>query len=178
MSTGARESTGPRTGGRRILATVGRILISEESVYGLILVSGMIVVSNNLTGTSAGALVTVVITVVVFFAAHVYAGTIAGIAKEHTRGDIRRSFVAAFHHSEGMLLVSIAPIAVLLLGVTRYIDDEIAIWAARVVDTAILGALGWFAIARWNPGFWPRAASALITAAFGGVLAALKALIH
>ena len=45
-----------------ILAKLGRILISEESVYGLILVSGMIVVSNTLTGTSANALLTVVVT--------------------------------------------------------------------------------------------------------------------
>lgn len=161
-----------------LLAKIGRILISEESVYGLILVSGMIVVSNTLTGTSAGALLTVAVTVIVFFAAHVYAGTIAGIAKEHTRGDLRRSFVAAFHHSEGMLLVSIAPLAVLLLGVTRFIDDEVAIWTALAVDTVILGALGWFAIARWNPHFWPRAASALVTAAFGAVLVVLKAFIH
>lgn len=165
-------------GRRRLFAKAGRILISEESVYGLILVSGMIVVSNTLTGTSAGALVTVVVTVIVFFAAHVYAGTIAGIAKEHTRGDLRQSFVAALHHSEGMLLVSVAPLAVLLLGVTRVVDDEVAIWSALAVDTVLLGALGWFAVARWNPRFWPRMLSALITAAFGGVLVALKALIH
>lgn len=167
-------SGGPRT----LFAKAGRVLISEESVYGLILVSGMIVVSNSLTGTSAGALTTVVVTVVVFFAAHVYAGTIAGMAKEHTRGDLRRSFVAAFHHSEGMLLVSVAPIAVLALGVTRVVDDEVAIWTALTLDTVILAVLGWFAVARWNPAFWPRLASALITAAFGGVLIALKALIH
>ncbi|MGB4780150.1 hypothetical protein [Microbacterium sp.] len=31
---------------------VKRVLLTEESVYGLILVSGMIVVSNSLVGTS------------------------------------------------------------------------------------------------------------------------------
>ncbi|GAA3915507.1 hypothetical protein [Microbacterium invictum] len=167
-----------RAGQQRLLAKIGRILMSEESIYGLILISGMIVVSNSLTGTSVTALVTVVVTVVVFFAAHVYAGTIAGIARERTRGDVSRSFSAAFHHSEGMLLVSIAPLAVLLLGVTRIVDDDVAIWTALLVDTVILGALGWFAVARWNPRFWPRMASALVTAAFGAVLAGLKALIH
>lgn len=161
-----------------VFTRIGRILISEESIYGLILISGMIVVSNTLTGTSINALITVMVTVVVFFAAHVYAGTIAGMAKDHTRGDLRVSLVAALHHSEGMLLVAIAPIAVLLLGVSRVIDDEVAIWAALIIDTLILGVLGWFAVARWTPRFWPRMASALITAAFGGILVALKALIH
>lgn len=160
-----------------ILAKLGRILISEESVYGLILVSGMIVVSNTLTGTSANALLTVVVTVFVFFAAHVYAGTVAGLATEH-RGDVRTSFIAAVHRSEGMLLVSVVPIVILLFGVTRAIDDDLAIWGALLVDTVLLGVLGWFAVARWNPSFWVRLMSALITAGFGGILALMKAFIH
>lgn len=165
-------------GQRSMIATLGRILISEESIYGLILVSGMIVVSKSLTGTSFGALVTVVVTVIVFFMAHVYAGTIAGMAKARSQGDLRRSFITAFHHSEGMLIVSIPPIVMLLLGVLEVVDDDIAIWTALIVDAVILGTLGWFAVARWNPRFWPRLTSALITAAFGGVLAALKAFVH
>jgi len=59
---------------------VTRILMSEEAIYGLILVSGMIVVSYDLAGTSLNALITVVVTVLVFFAAHVYAGTLARLA--------------------------------------------------------------------------------------------------
>lgn len=161
-----------------VLTRIGRILISEESIYGLILVSGMIVVSNSLTGTSANALLTVVVTVLVFFAAHVYAGTIAGLAKEHTRGSLRASLIAALHHSEGMLLIAIVPILVLLLGVSRVLDDDIAIWSALVVDTVILGVLGWFAVARWTGRVWARALSAVITAAFGAVLILMKALIH
>lgn len=160
-----------------ITRRIGRILISEESVYGLILVSGMIVVSNTLTGTSANALLTVVVTVVVFFAAHVYAGTVAGLAREH-RGDLKVSFVAAFHRSEGMLLVSVIPVVILLLGVSRVVDDDLAIWTALLVDTVILGVLGWFAVARWNPRFWVRLTSALITAGFGGILVLMKAFIH
>ena len=40
---------------------VTRILMSEEAIYGLILVSGMIVVSYDLAGTSLNALITVVV---------------------------------------------------------------------------------------------------------------------
>ncbi|WP_292846380.1 hypothetical protein [Microbacterium sp.] len=158
-------------------ARVARILMSEEAVYGLILVSGMIVVSNSVVGTSANALLSVVITVIVFFAAHVYAGTLARLAADE-HSDLRSSVAAAARHSEGLLLVALLPIAVLLLGVTHLIDDEVAIWAALLVDTVVLGALGWIAVAKWTPRFWPRLASALITAAFGLVITALKAVIH
>lgn len=157
---------------------VSRILMTEEAIYGLILVSGMIVVSNSLVGTSVNALLTVVVTVIVFFAAHVYAGTIARLAQEEGHGDLRSSFVMSLHNSEGMLLASVVPVIVLLLGVTRLVDDDVAIWGALLIDTLMLGVLGWFAVARWTTRFWSRMGSALITAAFGGVIILLKSLIH
>jgi hypothetical protein len=58
------------------------------------------------------------------------------------------------------------------------IDDDLAIWTALIVDTVILGLLGWFAVARWDRRFAVRLASALITAGFGGILVLLKAFIH
>lgn len=157
---------------------VTRILMSEEAIYGLILVSGMIVVSYGLAGTSLNALITVVVTVIVFFAAHVYAGTLARLAATDGKAGLPESVRAAVHHSLGMLLVSLAPIAVLLLGVTRAVDDGVAIWLALSIDAIALGVLGWLAVAKWTPHFWLRLASALLTAAFGGVLILLKALLH
>ncbi|HWM15820.1 MAG TPA: hypothetical protein VNP97_04465 [Microbacterium sp.] len=157
---------------------VARILMSEEAIYGLILVSGMIVVSYTLTGTSLSALVTVVVTVIVFFAAHVYAGTLARLAATDGSAGLGQSLRAAAYHSLGMLLISLAPIAVLLLGVTRFVDDDLAVWLALLVDTLALGTLGWLAVAKWTRNYWLRLASALITAAFGGVIIFLKAFIH
>ena len=158
--------------------SVTRILQSEEAVYGLILVSGMIVVSHSIVGTSINAFVTVVVTVIVFFAAHVYAGTLARLAATDGAAGIVPSLRASVRHSLGMLLASIPPLIVLLLGATRIFDDEAAIWSALIIDTALLGVLGWFAVSRWTVRVWPRFASALITAAFGLILVALKALIH
>ncbi|GAB3390349.1 hypothetical protein GCM10027568_14130 [Humibacter soli] len=155
-----------------------RVALSEEAIYGLILVTGMIVVSNSLTGSSADALITVVVTVVVFFAAHVYAGTIAHLGTTHGHGDFRISILSAMQHSLGMLAASVIPIVILLLGVVHLLNDQVAIWAALLVDTLLLGILGWFAVSRWSPSFWVRLASALTTAAFGGVLSLLKAVIH
>lgn len=157
---------------------VARILMSEEAVYGLILVSGMIVVSYNLTGTSLSALITVVVTITVFFAAHVYAGTLARLAATDGEAGLAQCLRAAASHSVGMLVVSLAPIAVLLLGVTRAVDDDFAVWTALLVDTAALGALGWLAVAKWTRRFWLRLASAAVTATFGVILIVLKAFIH
>lgn len=157
---------------------VTRILMSEEAIYGLILVSGMIVVSYDLTGTSLSALVTVVVTVIVFFAAHVYAGTLARLAATDGKAGLPESLRAAVHHSLGMLLVSLAPIAVLLLGVTRVVPDDSAVWFALMIDALALGILGWLAVAKWTHHWWLRLASALVTAAFGGVLIGLKAFLH
>lgn len=157
---------------------VTRILMSEEAIYGLILVSGMIVVSYDLTGTSLSALITVVVTVLVFFAAHVYAGTLSRLAATDGRAGMPESIGGAVHHSLGMLLVSLAPVAILLLGVTRVVDDDFAIWCALSIDALALGVLGWLAVAKWTRHFWPRLASALVTAAFGGILIMMKAFIH
>ncbi|MDQ2699106.1 MAG: hypothetical protein M3Y46_09960 [Actinomycetota bacterium] len=156
---------------------LGRILMSEESIYGLILVSGMIVVSKNIVGTSLNALLTVIVTVIVFFAAHVYAGTLARLAvSPHVA--LGASLRAAARHSEGMLLVSLIPIAVLVLGVTRAVDDDLAIWSALLIDTVLLGVLGWVAVSRWTRRFWPRLWGALITAGFGVVIIVLKVFVH
>lgn len=157
---------------------VTRILMSEEAVYGLILVSAMIVVSYDLTGTSLSALVTVVVTVLVFYAAHVYAGTLARLAASEGTASLSESLRAAARHSRGMLLISLAPVAVLLLGVTRIVPDDLAVWFALLIDAVALGILGWLAVSKWTGRFWLRLASALTTAAFGGVIIGLKVFIH
>lgn len=163
---------------RELTSAARRILATEPAVYGLILVSGMIVVSNNLVGTSLNALVTVALTLVVFYAAHVYAGTLARLAREGEQASFRASLVESAHESEGMLLAAIVPLVALMLGVFRVVDDDTAIWIALTLDILLLGLLGWLAVARWTARFWPRLASAVITAAFGGAIALLKSLIH
>jgi len=157
---------------------VTRILMSEEAIYGLILVSGMIVVSYNLTGTSLSALITVVVTVIVFFCAHVYAGALARLAATDGKAGLPESLRGAVHHSLGMLIISLAPVAVLLLGVTRVVPDDLAVWCALFIDALALGILGWLAVAKWTRHWWLRLASALVTAAFGGILIVMKAFIH
>jgi hypothetical protein len=157
---------------------VGRIITSEEAIYGLILVSGMIVATASAGGTSLDAFITVVVTVIIFFAAHVYAGTLGRLAATNGESGVRASLAATARHSSGMLIASVPALIILLLGATRAIDDSAAMWSALIADAVVLGALGWMAVARWSTHWLPRILSALTTAAFGGVLVLLKAIIH
>lgn len=157
---------------------VARVLMSEEAIYGLILVSGMIVVSGSLVGTSVNAFLTVAVTVVVFYVAHVYAGTLGRLAISDGRAGLRASLRASARQSAGMLLASLVPLLILLLGTTDLVDDQTSLWAALIVNTLLLGALGWIAVARWSTHWLPRIISAVVTAAFGGILIILKAFVH
>ena len=152
--------------------------MSEEAIYGLILVSGMIVVSGSSKGSSLDAFITVTVTVIVFYAAHVFSGTLGRLAVSSGRASLRTSLGKAARQSAGMVLASVPPLVVLLLGATTPIDDSSALWTALIINAAMLGALGWIAVARWNPRWLPRLVGAVTSAAFGGVLIALKAIIH
>ena len=152
---------------------------TEESVYGVILVSGMIVVAGGDGETSWSVFWTVIVTVVVFWAAHVYAGTVARHGLDHERMiGLREAFRISFRRSLGLLASSLIPSFILLLGATRAIPDLYAIWAALWAGVVVLAILGWIAFSRRGSP-WPiRVAGALGTASFGIVMIVLKAFIH
>lgn len=157
---------------------IAHTLMTEEAIYGIILVSGMIVVSESVALDSLRAFLTVLGTVLVFWAAHVYAGTLARFGQERGGGNVRLALLHALRRSSGMLLAAVAPLTFLLLGGLRVLDDEAALWLALGVDTLILGVLGFAGVARWSRSPWLRAGSALITAAFGVIVVLLKVFVH
>jgi len=152
------------------------ILMTEEAIYGLILVSGMIVVAGG-SGTSVAVLVTVVVTVLVFYAAHVYAGAVARLAEAGGRGSPTASLAFAARESSGLLVASVVPVVILFLGTSHVIPDIVANWAALIVNTVLLAVLGWIAVGRWRPTFTARLLGALIAASFGVILILLKAFV-
>lgn len=154
-------------------------LSTEEGVYGVILVAGMIVVSASHDAAAVEVLVSVVVTVVVFWAAHVYAGTVAHHGLEHGRKvTLRESFGHALRRSLGLLVSSLVPVALLALGAMNVLEEERAIWLALWSGVAVLAVLGYVAFARRGVGIWWRLLGAAGTAAFGMVLILLKAAIH
>jgi hypothetical protein len=158
------------------LNTLGRVLLTEESIYGLILISGMILVSGLQNDASWRVLITVIVTVLVFWLAHVYAGTLSRFSGKLGGGNLARAIRDSLHRSRGLLVSAILPIAVLALGTLDIIDDHNALWWALWANTLVLGALGWIGVARWSKSFWWRLASALTTALFGGFVIILKAI--
>lgn len=162
----------PVVGGASAFAT-------EEGVYGVILVAGMIVVTGSEQTPAWNIFVAVAGTVLVFWAAHVYAGTVARHGVENGRVvGVRESFGRALRRSWGMLVASFIPAALLLLGATRVVPDPVAIWAALWTCVAVLAILGFIAFTRRGAPWWVRIAGAAATAGFGMLMIALKAALH
>lgn len=163
--------------------TAGHVLrasfVTEESVYGVILVSGMIVVAGGHGDSSWTTFWTVVTTVVVFWAAHLYAGTVAAHGMDdHRMVGLGEAFRRAFRRSLGMLVAALIPSFILLLGATRAVPDSVALWSALWVCVAVLAVLGFVAFRRRGASLVMQFAGALGTAAFGVAMIILKAFVH
>ena len=103
---------------------VHQVLLTEEAIYGLILVSGMIVVSGQSGTASIEVLVTVIVTVAVFYAAHVYAGAVARLAAVGRTGHLRHALAHAARQSSGLLVAAVVPVVILALGTTHVISGH------------------------------------------------------
>ncbi|WEO78790.1 hypothetical protein BJQ94_07105 [Cryobacterium sp. SO2] len=153
--------------------------VTEASVYGTILVSGMIVVAGGYGATSWQTFLGVIGTVIVFWAAHVYAGALVeyGVkkAEDPSMGTALR---LSLRHSLGFLTSAVPPSIVLLLGALRVVPDDVAVWTALWLGVLILGALGYSAFAlRGSP--WPvRILGSVGTAGLGIAMILLKVGVH
>jgi hypothetical protein len=157
----------------------GARLVTEESIYGNLLVSGMIVVQRVHEATSWATFVGVIGTVVVVWAAHLYAGTVAryseGKGDETTLGNaLRRSF----RNSLGFLIAASLPSIALLLGAFQAVSDDVAVWTALWLGVLILGVVGYEAAAVRGASVPMRIFGSLATAMFGIVMIVLEAVLH
>lgn len=154
---------------------------TEAAVYGTLLVSGLIAVSSVHGETSAKVLLIVAVTVIVFWGAHVFAGTIARLGDPQPHiADIGLgvAFRESLKHSFGMLSSAAVPALVLLLGTTRIIPDDAANYVALWSGVATLALLGYVAFLRRGSPQIVRIIGAVATASFGLVFVVLKALVH
>lgn len=154
--------------------------VTAESVYGIILVSGMIVASGGQGVTSWSVFVKVLVTVIVFWAAHVYAGTVAahGIEVHGAHASLKTAFRLSLRRSLGLLTAALLPSGILLLGALQAINDAVAIWTALWLGVVLLAVIGYSAFARLGFTVPMRIFGSLTTAAFGVAMIVLKAVIH
>lgn len=176
--TPARAVAWAQGGSPRALA----FLVNESAVYGVILVAGLLeIVAED--ATAWDVLVKVTLTVVVFWAAHIFAGTVGHLSDDFGADapPHRRLVGAAMYsvrHSWGMLVAALVPTIPLLIGYGGIVSDERAIWASMWTSVAVLGVLGFLKVAAWNSRLWLRLAGAVVTSSLGLLLVLLMAYVH
>ena len=149
--------------------------VTADAVYGLILYSALVAGVSDENSTALEVLVLSVASLVIFWGAHVFAGTVAGHGAEtNLRGALRRSL----GHSSGMLYVAILPSLALLLGVAHLVGADDAVNLALLVATVVLGALGYNAFAQRKRPVAIRILGGLGTALFGLLLILLNVIVH
>jgi hypothetical protein len=151
---------------------------SESAIYGVVLVSSLIAIGWR-ESTDLEVLEFTLGAVIVFWLAHVYAGT---VSREETGSPRMRAVLAAARtsaaHSSGMLLAMILPTIFLLLATVNVLDEYVAYYLALWAGTAVLAVIGWFT-ARRRGGHWGWwLLSALITASLGLLVTWLGSLVH
>ena len=151
---------------------------SESAIYGVVLVSSLIAIAWR-ENTDLEVLVFTLGAVVVFWLAHVYAGT---ISREETGSPRLRAILAAARssaaHSSGMLLAMVLPTIFLVLATIGWLDEYVAYYLALWVGAAVLAVIGWWTAAR-RGGHWGwRLLSALVTASLGLLVIWLGSLVH
>ncbi|MDO5745966.1 MAG: hypothetical protein Q4P23_16045, partial [Micrococcaceae bacterium] len=77
-----------------------------------------------------------------------------------------------------MLMASVLPLVIILLGVLNLIRDDVALWTALWLDVLLLGLLGYFASGTWTRKPSVRLGVGSATALLGVCIVVLKALIH
>lgn len=163
-------------------ASAWKLILSEPAIHGVVLVAGLVEILASTTPASWDLLIKVLATLLVFWAAHVYAGTVAHLDDEYegdtpARVRLVRAVRLSIGHSWGLLLAGIIPLLVLTLGALGVITDRNAIWGTLWMAVAVLGVLGWLSVASWTKQTWPRVLGALTTSLFGLALVLLKALV-
>ena len=149
--------------------------VTADAVYGLILYSALIAGVSDDHSSAIEVLVFAAASLVIFWGAHVFAGTVAGHGAELSLGAALRK---ALGHSSGMLYAAILPSLALLLGVFRLTSADDAVNLALLVATAVLGVLGFYAFSQRKRAMIIRILGGLGTALFGALMILLNIIVH
>ncbi len=149
--------------------------VSADAVYGLILYSALIAAVSDDDSSSLEVLFVSIGSLLVFWGAHLFAGTVAGHGADIRLGT---AFRAAFAGSLGMLYAVVFPSVPLLFGAAGLISADDAVSASLVVSIIVLGVLGYNSFAKRKSHMVIRIVGALATAAFGLLAILLNIVVH
>ena len=149
--------------------------VTVDAIYGLILYAALIAGVSDDDSDMVEVLVVSVISLVIFWAAHVYAGT---IVNHVAKAPLHSAIWKAMTHSSGMLWAAIIPSIPLVLGAfTLVAADDAVDWSLNLV-TLQLGVLGFVALSQRGVHMVARIFGAIGTALFGTLIIALNASVH
>jgi hypothetical protein len=173
--------------------------VTPEAVYGLVLYAAIVAAAsdeaenaaeadgaelywNGSTITisdAAGVLVWVVLSMIVFWGAHVFAHAVAGHGVRDGRPvSVAQATSSAFQHSSGMLYAPILPTIALLLGAFGALPDDAAIEASLWISVGVLGVLGFLAFVAKRSSWIICILGGLATAVLGLLIILINAVMH
>jgi len=154
---------------------VGARLVTVDAIYGLILYAALIAAVSDEDSHPVEVLLVSVFSLVIFWGAHVYAGT---IVNHVGKAPLHSAIWTAMKHSSGMLWASILPSVPLVLGAFHVLDDDDAVDIALLIVTILLGILGYIALKARGANVAVRIFGGIGSALFGTLIIALNAAVH
>ena len=172
---GERSSGSARDWRPLVLRTSGS---ATHGIYGLILATAVITVSRELDSSDAGrAALSVLVTALVFWLAHVYARLLGG-AVSQDGGWSREAVVGAMREHWSLVEVAIPLVLVLALGAIGVVSNGAALGLATALALVELAATGAYAAMNHGASRAEALASAMVALALGFSIVLLKVLIH
>jgi len=154
---------------------VGSRLVTVDAIYGLILYAALIAAVSDDESHPVEVLVFSLFSLVIFWGAHVYAGT---IVNHVGNAPLHKAIWTAMKHSSGMLWAAILPSIPLVLGAFGVLDDDDSVDDALLIVTILLGVLGYIALKARGSNILVRILGGIGSALFGTLIIALNAAVH
>ncbi len=151
---------------------------AARAIYGQIMSTAVVAtLSEDVDYSVPDVLLAVVVTTLVFWAAHVYAESTA--QRLNQADNLTLSQIAANARSEGaMVLAAIPTVLVLGLGALEALDRDLTLDLAIGLGVAELVGLGLVIARRSRMGVGGTIGSVLLTASFGILVVGLKTVVH
>lgn len=153
----------------------GARLVTVDAIYGLILYAALIAAVSDEESHPVEVLFVSVFSLVIFWGAHVYAGT---IVNHVGNSPLHVAIGKAMRHSSGMLVAAILPSVPLVLGAFGVLNDDDSVDYALLIVTVLLAVLGYVALKIRGANIAVRILGGIGSALFGTLIIALNAAVH
>lgn len=147
---------------------------TPAAIYGLIVYSALLMITSDHEDDVPSTVWSSISTLLVFFAAHVFAYTLA----DHGTHPLRRALHYSLTHSAGMLYAAIPPTIAMVVAGLQGLSADDATDYAMIATMIVLAFLGYVAYARTGKPLWVRILGAIGTALLGAIVAILEYAYH